>query len=131
MSISTFFAHLFGTQNAAVDAAPATTVAAVKAFGSSEASKIVAALKTTDIGAAVAADVAAVQSTNQTGEQKFAAVLSNTIPLIVKYASGGGITALEADVEGIARALVQEVYVDVADTGFGKIAGDFAKLLGI
>ena len=132
MSIASFFSNIFGTvPHPAISAAPATTVAAVKTFANSESSKVIAGLKTTDIGEAVAADVAAMSSATLTGPEKFAAVVSNTVPLILKYASGGGIAAVEADVLGIAQGLVQEIYLDTASTSFGKLAAPLLRLLGI
>ena len=134
MSISTFLKSIFHASaptSTAVAAAPATTVAALKAFGSSEAAKVVAALKETSIGTAVANDVSALTSSTLTGEQKFEQVVASTTPMVLSYVTGGGIAALEADVIGITRSLVQTIYTDVADTGFGKIAADFLKLLGI
>lgn len=135
MSLRTFIDHLFGIDTAksaaAVSNASASTVATVQSFAKSEGLKVVAALKETDIGTAVANDISAIQSHNLTGAEKFSTVLGNTIPLVIKFLDGGGVAALEADVEGIARSLVQSIYVDIADTGFGKIAGEFAHLLGI
>ena len=134
MSIATFFENLFGAsaeQTAAVAAAPETTATALKAFADSTASQVVAALKETHIGTVVANDVSAAESSTLTGSQKFEQIVSNTIPLVLEYVTGCGIAAVEADVEGIARSLVQVIYTDIADTGFGKIAGDFLKLLGI
>ena len=133
MSIKSFINSIFGSAQThpAVAAAPATTVAALKAFGGSEAAKVVAALKETDIGTAVANDVSALTNSTLTGAQKFEQVVASATPLVLKYATGGGIAALEADVVGITRALVQTIYTDIADTGFGKIAGEFLKWLGI
>ena len=127
MSIASF---LKGLLPAHADA-PAATVAAVKAFSGSEAAKIVAALKETHIGTAVANDVSALTNSTLTGAQKFESVVSTTIPLVLTYVTSGGIAAVESDVEGIAKSLVQTIYTDVADTGFGKIAAEFMKLLGI
>jgi len=121
----------FFTKTASAEApiVSATTATALKAFGSSTAAQAVALLKQTDIGTAVANDVSAVESTGQTGAEKFAAVLANTVPLVLKYITGGGIAALESDVVGIASSLVQTVYTDVADTGFGKIGAELVDLL--
>lgn len=104
---------------------------AVQTFALSEADKVVAALKTTHIGSAIAADIAAVSNKKLSGSQKFAAVLANTIPLVVTYATGGGIKAAADDVSDIARALVQSVFNDTKSTGAGKIVGDFLKLFGL
>ncbi len=135
MSIASFFESIFGETpvptTAAISAAPETAIAAVKTFGASESLKIIAALKQTDIGTAVANDVSALMSSELTGAQKFEQVVASTVPLLLTYATGGGIAAVEADLTGIARSLVQAVYVDVADTGFGKVAGPLLKLLGV
>jgi hypothetical protein len=132
MSIKTFIHSIIGdNKHPALANAPATTVAAVKAFSHSETSKVVAALVATDIGAAVKADILAVKDHSLSGSQKFEKVVANTVPLLLKYATGGGIAAVEADVISIARALVQVVYTDTASTGFGKIAGELLKLLGV
>lgn len=132
MSISTFLSHLFGgSPHIAVSAASKQTTAAVKAFGSSEAAKVIAALSTTDIGAAVKADVLTMQNASLSGAEKFAQVVSNTVPLVLKFVTGGGIAAVEADVLSITQGLVQTVYLDTASTTFGKIVGEFARLLGI
>lgn len=135
MSIASFFSNIFGptvlTTSKAIAAAPATAITAVQTFGASETLKIVAALKETSIGTAVANDVSALTNSELSGAEKFAQVLTNTVPLVLELLSGGGVAAVEADVEGIARSLVQMIYTDVADTGFGKIAGGFLKLLGV
>ena len=134
MSIKSFFATIFhpsNAQSAAIANAPVTTVAAIQAFAGSTAAQVIAGLKETDIGAAVANDISAIESSTMTGPEKFASVVENTVPLIVKYAAGGGVAALEADVEGIARGLVQTIYLDVQSTSFGKLAKQFLHLLGI
>ena len=100
-------------------------------FAMTEAGRAVIALQKTDIGAAVAADIKAVSSTTMTGGQKFEAVLANTLPLIVKYATGGGISAVVDDVEDIGRALVQMVFNDVKSTKAGSIGRQILKLLGL
>lgn len=135
MSIASFFEKLFSdlpdASAAAITTTPTVAITAVKTFAGSEASKIIAGLKTTDIGAAVIADIAVVESTDLTGAQKFEQVVANTAPLILKYVTGGGIAAVESDVLGIAQGLVQTVYLDVQSTSFAKLAGPLLKLLGL
>ena len=80
--------------------------------GLSEGQKLVATLKTTSIGAAVTADIKAVSDKSLTGAQKFEEVVANTAPLILSYATGGGLTSLVADAADIARELVQSLYND-------------------
>lgn len=103
----------------------------VEALTLTEAQKAVAALKTTTIGAAVAADIKTIGSKDLSGEEKFAQVLANTTPAIAAFVSGGGVKAAAKDVEDIARALVQSIFNDVASTKAGSIATTILKLLGI
>ena len=103
----------------------------VAAFALSEADKVVAALKATDIGKAVADDIKTFSTHNLSGAEKFAAVLGNTIPLVLRYAASGGIAAVAKDAEDIARALVQQVFNDTKSTTAGAFASQLLKLLGI
>lgn len=103
----------------------------VQAFAVSEADKAVAALKQTDIGTAVANDISAVSSQSLSGAQKFEAVLTNTLPLVLKFVTGGGLSAVEKDVEDIARSLVQSLYNDFKSTTASKIAGEVLHLVGL
>jgi hypothetical protein len=100
----------------------------VTTFAATEADKAVIALKSTDIGATVAADIASVKDNALTGSQKFEAVLANTLPLVLKYVTGGGLSAVVTDVEDIARSLVQSVFNDTASTKAGKVAADILGL---
>ena len=103
----------------------------VQTFAISEAEKAVIALKQTDIGAAVANDIQAIASKDLTGPQKFEAVLANTLPLVLKFATGGGFAAVEKDVEDIARSLVQAVFNDVKSTTAGSVAGAILHAIGL
>lgn len=103
----------------------------VKEFAVSEADKIVIALKSTEVGAAVAANIKAISSESMTGAQKFEAVLTNTLPILLSYAVGGGVPAAIRDLEDIARALIQSVFNDVQSTSVGRVLGGLIKLLGI
>ena len=135
MTIATFFKHIFGGSPdgalTAVSAASPAAVTAVKTFASSTAQQVIAGLKATDIGSVVAADIATVESTGLSGAAKFDQVVATTVPLILKYAEGGGIAAVEADVVGIAQGLVQTIYLDVQSTSFAKLATPLLKLLGL
>ena len=103
----------------------------VEAYAVSEAAKSVLVLKTTDIGSVVAADIAAVESKTLTGPQKFEQVVVNTAPLVLKYLTGGGVSAAISDVESIARALVQSVFNDTKSTTAGKIGAEILKVAGV
>lgn len=100
-------------------------------FAVSEAGKAVAVLKQTSIGSIVAKDIAAMQDKNLSGAQKFAAVVATTAPLVLKYAASGGLVAVLADVEDIARSLVQSVYNDTKSTTAGKVAAAILKRFGV
>lgn len=95
---------------------------AIEQFAVSEVQKAVGVLKTTSIGATVVADIAAAKDTQLSGAQKFEQVFANTVPLVLKYVTGGGVEAVEADVADIARELVQSTYNDVLATKAGSIA---------
>lgn len=133
MSIASFFETLFSSApTPAQIAAPATAIAAVQSFAASEVSKVMTGLKmNTDIGQTIAACIISIDSENMTGAQKFASVVEDSVPLILKYVTGGGIVAVESDVLSIAQGLVQEIYLDTASTSFGKLAGPLLKLLGL
>lgn len=102
----------------------------VMAFVLTESQKAVAALKQTPIGAAVASNIAAIESEALSGQQKFEAVVANTLPLIVSYVAQGGVKAVVDDVEDIGRALVQQVYNDTRSTKAGQIAQAILALFG-
>ena len=119
MSVKSFIAKIFhGSTGAAVGEVTLT-----------EVQHAVAALKETDIGSAVAADIHALTNASLTGAQKREQVVANTIPLIVTYATGGGISAVANDVEDIARELVQSTFNDVASTKAGAFATALLALL--
>lgn len=101
------------------------------AFIDTEADKVVAALKQTAIGDAVADSICALKNKDMSGGEKFAAVLAETAPVILGYIKDDGIDAVIDDVEDLARQLVQSVYNDVMSTGFGKIVADIKRLLGL
>lgn len=122
MSIGSFLAKIFGSKAGQ----------SIKAFALTEAQKAVAALKTTPIGAIVAADIAALQNARLTGAQKFELVVTNTMPKVVALVSTPGAIAIEvADVESVTRELVQSVFNDAASSKAGSIARLILALLGI
>lgn len=100
-------------------------------FIETEADKVVAALKQTEIGDAVADSIRAIKNADLSGQDKFAAVVSEMGPVVLDYVISGGIPAVLDDVEDIARQLVQSVYNDVMSTGFGKLLKDLKALLGL
>lgn len=107
------------------------TIAAVEAFALTEAQKAVAALKNTLIGSTVAKDIKALSSSTMSGQQKFEAVLTNTLPLITELLSDGGVKRTTKEVEDIGRALVQSVFNDVASSKAAGVASAILKLLGL
>lgn len=107
------------------------TIAAVEAFALTEAQKAVAALKNTLIGSTVAKDIKALSSSTMSGQQKFEAVLTNTLPLITELLSDGGVKKTTKEVEDIGRALVQSVFNDVASSKAAGVASAILKLLGL
>lgn len=106
-------------------------LAAIKSFALTEGEKAVAALKQTDIGKTVAADIATAASTDLTGVEKFEQVLTNTLPLIQTLLTSQGLKAELADLEDLGRSLVQTVYNDIKSTTVGTWATSILKLLGI
>lgn len=99
-------------------------------FALSEVQKVVAALKATDIGKAVAANIKAIENDALTGLQKFETVVSNTVPLIVSYVTGGDVKAALSDLEHIARELTQSVFNDGKVKG-GSILTAILRILGV
>lgn len=94
----------------------------VETFALSEGQKAVAALKASDVGQAVAADVKSLTDSSLSGGEKFEKVLANTLPLVVKFVAGGGVTAALDEVESLGRELVQSVVDDVESSSAGRIA---------
>lgn len=97
----------------------------------SQVDQAVAALKATEIGATVAADIKTMASRELSGSEKFERVLANTLPLVVKFVSGDGGKVALKDVEDIGRALVQSTFNEVVSTKAGGIAAKILKLLGV
>jgi hypothetical protein len=87
---------------------------AVETFALTEPQKLVATLKTTSIGATVAAEIANLRDSAETGAQKFEKALAIAAPLVVKYVAAGP-AAIISDAEGVARELVQSLYNDMVD----------------
>jgi hypothetical protein len=98
-------------------------------FAASEADKAVIAIKNTDIGKTVAADIAAVKDHSISNMQKFENVVSNTLPLVLHYVTGGGLSAVVSDVESLTRSLVQAVFNDTASTTAGKVAAEILSII--
>ena len=121
MNIGSFFKNIFSSSAAK----------SVEAFALTEAQKAVAALKQTTIGATVAADVKAISDKALSGTEKFEAVVANTMPLIANFLTSGGRKTAIAEVEDVARALVQDVFNDTLSTKAASIASVILKLLGI
>ncbi|UZW55570.1 hypothetical protein NUH86_01825 [Sphingobium sp. JS3065] len=96
-----------------------------------ETAKAVLALKQTKIGEAVAIDIEAMSSKSMTGAEKFEAVLSNTIPLVVEFLTDGGLNAALDEVEDIGRALVQSIFNDFKWNAAGKLAKAILRLVGL
>lgn len=110
-------------------------LAAIKAeaaqFATSEVGQAVAALKSTEIGAAVAADIAAISNKQMTGLEKFETVVRNTAPIITKYVVKGGFAAVQADVIDIARAVVQSVFNDTKSKTAPGLARAILSIVGL
>lgn len=108
----------------------------VLADGKSAVDAAVAVLEQTDIGAAIAADIKTVEhGTNadgsaMTGAQKMDKVISNTVPLIVKYVVAGE-PAFVGDVTDIARATAQAVFNKEASTSAGAAATAILTAAGV
>lgn len=94
----------------------------------SETAKAVLALKQTEIGAAVASDIKAISSKDLTGAEKFETVLANTLPLVLSFLTGNGLSVALDEIEDIGRALVQSVFNDFQSSTAGKIASVILKL---
>lgn len=105
----------------------------VEHFAISEAQKAVLALKTkTDIGSKIADAIKTVESQQLSGPQKFEQVLVNDVlPEVLKYATGGGFSAVISDVESIGRELLQSVFNDVQSTTAGKIGAEILHVAGL
>lgn len=122
MSIGSFFRKLLGS--------PAAHAA--EEFVLTEVQKAVAVLKTTKLGAVVAADIQTVASRNISGAQKFEQVVTNTVPLIVTFlADNGAIKVAVQEVSDIARELVQSTYNDTKSTAAGTLATLILSLFGV
>lgn len=104
---------------------------ALEAEASSVVHQAVAILQQTDIGAAVTAEVKTLQSSSLTGPQKFDQALAIAVPLIIKYAAGGGVALLEKDGLDIGRQLVQTIYNREVSTTAGAAASAILKASGV
>jgi hypothetical protein len=116
----------------------AKDAAATVDFAVSEVQHAVAILKTTELGAGVAKIVADVTAktnpdgTAMTGEQRFAAALADAAPLVVTFlTSKGAINLALAEVEDVARELVQSTFNDTKSTTAGSLAGQILALFGV
>lgn len=105
-------------------------IAAAEAFALTEMQKAINALKKTEVGAAVAADIRALTSSALTGPQKFEQVVANTLPLVAALATKGGTDVAVNEAEDLARALVQDVFNEIASTRAFSIASLVLRALG-
>lgn len=121
MNIGSFFKKLFGS----------TPVKSVEAFALTETQKVVAALSTSTIGKTVAANIAELMGSADSGAVKFEKVVANTLPLLAQLLTQGGRVTAIKEVEDIGRALVQQVFNDTMSTKAGTIASQILALLGI
>jgi len=96
-----------------------------------DAQKAIAALKNTEVGAAVAADIKALTSSTLSGPEKFEAVVVNTLPLLVDALKAGGITKGLKEVEDIGRAFVQDVFNSTVSKKAETIGSLLLKVLGL
>lgn len=116
---------------AELKAAASREIDTIVPFWKAEADKVVAALKNTEIGDAVADSIVAISDANLSGAEKFSKVVGEIAPLVLNYVNRGGVNAVIEDVEDLARQLVQSTYNDVMSTGFGKIVRALRDLLGL
>lgn len=84
----------------------------------------------TDVGKTIAADIAAVKNDSLSALEKFEEVVKTTIPEVERLLAPGGVAEAVADVESIARELVQSVFNDVASTHAGTVAASLIQLVG-
>jgi hypothetical protein len=110
---------------------PTKQLNALKEAAGTEADRVVAALKQTEIGDAVVDSIKAIDNQALTGQQKFEIVVAEVAPIILRYVQNGGVKAAIGDVEDLGRQLVQSVYNSVKSKGFGKIVSGLVKLLGL
>lgn len=85
----------------------------------------------TTIGALIVADIYAIASQNLSAQEKFAAVVEQTIPTVLGIAAAGGLSLVKGDVLSLTNALVQNVYNAEVSTTAGKTAALLAPLLGV
>lgn len=121
-AIGSFFKGLFGSKAGQ----------SVKAFAMTEVQKAVAAIKTTAIGATVAADIRSLTTSRLTTQERFEQVVANTLPLVAQLATAPGAAqvAIE-DVNSVTRELVQSIFNDTKSTKAGSIAATILTLLGL
>ena len=101
----------------------------VETFAISEVQKAVAAAKQTDLGAAVTAAINDATTTVLPVAQRLEKVVADIAPQVVRYVSGGGVTAVIADVESFARELVQSVFNDAKSTKAVTVAQAILSML--
>lgn len=108
-----------------------TMLAALKSFGLSEFDKAVIAAKKTELGAAVAAIVKAVDDPSLTGAQKMTAALEQAMPVVLDYAARGGFVGVLTDTEAFARSLIESTLSDIRTTATARVATALLGLFGI
>jgi hypothetical protein len=104
----------------------------VESYVVTEADKALLAIKQDKgIIGTIMADINAIDSSTMTGLQKMETVVANTMPIVLKVLTGGGVSVVLQDVEDVTRALTQGVYNDFKSTSLGKIAGEIVKAIGL
>lgn len=107
-----------------------SALAAAQSLALSATDRAVVVLKQSNLGTVVANNIRIVAGRELSGREKFEQVVSQTVPLIVSYASSGGVRAAATDVEDLARALVQSVYNDAQSSTAGRVASAILKFFG-
>ena len=94
---------------------------AIEQFALSEPQRLVATLKANSIGATVTAEIANLKDATLSGAEKFEKAVAIATPLVEKYVAGGA-GSIVADVEGVARELVQSLYNDTIGAAKAALA---------
>lgn len=96
------------------------------AFALTEADKFVATLKGTPVGAAAVTSINAVENKSLSGLQKFEQVVEAVFPLVINYASSGGVTLAIDTAKDLARQFVQSTFNDLKNS---KVVSDLVSAL--
>lgn len=108
MSLKSFFISIEDDALAAIKAAGHV----FESFAVGETQKLVAEVKTTDLGTTALNLINAVNSSSTTGVDKLSMVVGALVPALTKLQAGGGLAGLATSIESFALEFAQSAYND-------------------